>query len=153
MQGVDGHRHIAARDLVFALRARLHAGKALCDRIFDGAVIAELEMQAGMILDRAPVAAEKSLAADEIERPGDPAASAPGHHQEHVIAHGFMDKVEKGAGQIGPPPFARAGILIESPEGLPVLREDFIARQHVDGAAKALGARPLLADRLALSRG
>ena len=65
------HRQIAARQLVFALRAGLDPGQALRDRPVDGLIIAQLEMQEGMILDAAPVAAVKRLAPDEVQRPGD----------------------------------------------------------------------------------
>src|SRR5690606_26141357 len=53
--GLDGF--VAARELVAALRARLDAGKAAFDGRVDGLVIAQLEMQEGLVFEAAPIAA------------------------------------------------------------------------------------------------
>ena len=56
------------------------------DRVVDRLVIAELEMQERVMLDGAPVAAEQSVRADEIDGAGDPAPGALGHHQHDAVA-------------------------------------------------------------------
>ena len=50
-------RQVAARQLVLALRAGLDPREPVRDRVVDGLVVAELEMQERVVLDRAPVAA------------------------------------------------------------------------------------------------
>src|SRR5688572_16782933 len=69
-----GDRAIAARQLVLALRAGLDAGEAAFDGEVDRLVVAELEMQEGMVLEAAPVASVEGVSADEVEGPGDRAA-------------------------------------------------------------------------------
>ena len=59
---IGGGRQVAARDLVLALRAGLDARELVRDRVVDRLVVAELEMQERMVLDRAPVAAEQRVA-------------------------------------------------------------------------------------------
>ena len=71
---VGRDRHVAARELVLALGAGLDARQAVRDRVVDRLIVADLEMQARMMLDRAPVAAVEAIAADEVERAGDVAA-------------------------------------------------------------------------------
>src|SRR6478736_5606508 len=58
VRGVGGPRQVAARDLVLALRAGLDMREAALDGEIDRLVVADLEMQERMMLDRAPVAAE-----------------------------------------------------------------------------------------------
>ena len=71
------------------------------------------------MLDRAPVAAEQRIGADEIDRAGDPAAGPLGHHQQDAVAHALADQREERAREIGPAPFARAGVHVEGEEGVP----------------------------------
>ena len=59
---IGRHRHVAARELVLALRAGLDPGELVLDREIDGLVIAQLEMQERVMLDRAPVAAVERVA-------------------------------------------------------------------------------------------
>ena len=56
------HRQQAARHLVLALRAAFEARVAVGDAPRERLVVAGLEVQAGHVLDRAPVAAEGGLA-------------------------------------------------------------------------------------------
>ena len=76
MGRIGGVRQVAARELVLALGAGLDALEPVRDRIVDRLIVAELEMQERMMLDRAPVAAVERVRADEIDRAGDPAAGA-----------------------------------------------------------------------------
>src|SRR6202045_1727091 len=64
MRRIGGGRHVAAGDLVPALPARLTARELVRDGIVDSLVIAQLEMQERVMLDRAPMAAEQCLRAD-----------------------------------------------------------------------------------------
>jgi hypothetical protein len=64
------HRLIAARQLVLPLRARFHAGEAHGDGRIDGLIIAQLEMQEGLVDQTAPIAAIERVGADEVERAG-----------------------------------------------------------------------------------
>src|SRR5262245_34137672 len=101
MRGLRGYGHIAARELVLSLRARLDPFQLPVDGEIDRLVIADLEMQEGMVLDAAPVAAVERIGADEVDRTGDVAAAAARHHQKDVVAHPFADQREKAAVEIG----------------------------------------------------
>ena len=90
-------RHVAARELVLALRAGLDAGEPARDREVDRLMVADLEMQEGVILDAAPVAAVERVRADEVDRAGDVAAGAPGHHQQDALAPSRSPISEKKA--------------------------------------------------------
>ena len=76
MGRISGVRQVAAREFVLALRAGFDPLEPVCDRIVDRLVVAELEMQKRMVLDRAPIAAIERVGADEIDGAGDPAAGA-----------------------------------------------------------------------------
>jgi hypothetical protein len=54
------HRHVAARQLVFALRASFHHLQPAFDREIDRLMVADLEMQEWVVLDAAPVAAKQA---------------------------------------------------------------------------------------------
>lgn len=47
------------------------------------------------MLDCTPVAAEQRVRADEVDRAGDPAVVAAGHHQQHVLSHGERHRDDK----------------------------------------------------------
>src|SRR3984893_9418825 len=81
MRRIGGLGEIAARDLVLALRAGLDGFQAAPDLKVDGLVIADLEMQERVMFDRAPVAAEQRVGADEIDGARDPAAPALRHDE------------------------------------------------------------------------
>ncbi len=115
-----GDGAIAARELVLALGAGLDALRAMADGVFDRLIIADLEMQKGPLLDRAPVAAVDGVVAEKIDRAGDIAPAAPRHDQQNALGHGRADAVEKVARQIGTAPFARAGVHVEGEERVPM---------------------------------
>ena len=152
MQRPRGHRLVTARQLVRALRPGFDLGQAMADGEVDCLIIAGLEMQAGVVLGAAPIAAIESIAADEVQRPGDPAAVAFAKNQQGVVAHGLVDQVEECAGQIRAPPFPHAGILIKLPEHVPVsgLNRGAGELADRDPVGDRLGALP--ADLLALAR-
>src|SRR5215467_6612578 len=101
---IGGVRQIAARELVLALGAGLDAGEPAVDRIFDRLIVANLEMQERMMLDRAPMAAEQRVVADKVDRPRDETTRALGHDQNRLLRHGLPDQREEFARQIGTPP-------------------------------------------------
>ena len=69
MRRTGRDRPIAARDLVLALRAGLDALVAVPNGEFDRLIIAELEMQEGPMLERAPVAAVERVVAEKLIAP------------------------------------------------------------------------------------
>src|SRR5215469_129301 len=73
MRGVGSVRQISACKLVLALRAGLDDLELALDREVDGLIVADLEMQEVVVLDRAPIAAEQRVRTDEVDSAGDPA--------------------------------------------------------------------------------
>src|SRR5205085_766137 len=84
MEGARRLRQEAARMLVLALRAALEERDAPLDAELDRLVVARLEVQAGHMLDRAPVAPVEGVRTVEVQRGGHAAALALGDHEEHV---------------------------------------------------------------------
>lgn len=121
---MGNHRHIAARQLVLALRAGLDSGKPVRDRPFDGLMVAELEMQKGVILHAAPMASVECDVADEVECAGDRAPVAEGKNQQHALRQTFTKAREEIAREVGLAPFARAGIHVEHEERVPIRFRD-----------------------------
>ena len=80
-------RQVAARELVLALGASFDPPQAVRDRVVDRLIVADLEMQKRVMLDRAPVAAIERIGADEINRARDRAPGAARHHEEHAVGH------------------------------------------------------------------
>src|SRR5687768_2319348 len=74
MGAVRRDRKIAAGELVRALRAGLDRCEAVLDGKGDRLIVANLEMQEGMLLDGAPITSVEGVGADEIERAGNSAA-------------------------------------------------------------------------------
>src|ERR1700754_4889948 len=60
---------------------------AMTSRMSD-LMVANLEMQEGVVFDAAPVAAIERFGADEIDRAGNGAAVAPGHDEQDVRSDG-----------------------------------------------------------------
>ncbi len=110
-------------------------------------------MQERVLLDAAPVAAEQRVRADEVDRAGDVAAVALGHHQQDLVAHLLADDRIERAREIGPAPFARAGLHVELEERVPHAFGEVRAGQPVDGDAVRQRVLALAADGLALARG
>ncbi len=135
-----------------ALRARLDAGQAKRDRRIDRLIIAQFEMQEADVLGAAPIAPVERIATDEIERARHRLVVFEREHQQQRLAHPLLEQVEGVAGEIGRPPFARAGVLIEGPERVPMLGADVIATQLLD-PHRVLRRGAFLAQILALARG
>jgi hypothetical protein len=121
------------------------------DGVVDGLVVAGLEVQEGVALQAAPIAAVESVVALEVERAADRAAIGLGHHQHDLVGHGRSQDVEEGAGQVGRAPLAAAGVHVEGKEGVPVLGLDLLAAQCPHAQALAPHRFAFLADRLALA--
>ena len=66
---MDRHRLVSPRQLVFALRAGLDTRQAMGNRVVDGLMVAQFEMQEGVVFDAAPVAAIDGIGPQEIQRP------------------------------------------------------------------------------------
>ena len=66
MQRMGRARQIAARKLMFTLRARLDACHLVFNCKVDGGVIAEFEMQTVVVFRTAPVPSKKRIAPNEI---------------------------------------------------------------------------------------
>ncbi len=129
---MGGYRHVAARQLVFALRTGFHSFQTLGQREIDRLMVADLEMQKRMILDAAPVPAVKRVRADKVDRTGNIAPLAFRHDQQHVIGHSLADQRIKFPGQIGPAPFTAAGIHVEGEKLVPDVLRQVGTRQPVD---------------------
>ena len=147
------HRGVAAGELVLSLRAGLDALEAAPDREIDGLIVADLEMQERVVLVAAPVPAIERDVADEVDRTGDVASLALGHHQQDALGHTLAEQAEERAVEIGPAPFARAGIRVELVERIPMGRGQVGPGDVLDGDALAQGVAALAPDRLALARG
>src|SRR5688572_33331283 len=65
MRGVGGGRQITAGQLVLALGAGLHALEPVRNGVVDRLVVAELEVQERVVLERSPVAAIEGVGSDE----------------------------------------------------------------------------------------
>src|SRR5579883_1348692 len=153
MRAVGRCRHVAALDLVLALRARLDALQAMRDGEVDRAVVASLEMQEGEIAQTSPVAAIKRIAAEEIERAGDVAAALACHHQHHALGKARAEEVEEAPRQIGRAPFAIGGRAIEAKKRIPMPGLDGFAGERLDLDPAGQRVPPLAPDLLALARG
>src|SRR5262245_10534695 len=71
MRRIGVGRQVAAGEFVLALRPGLDACQPVADGELDGLIVADLEVQAGVVLDRAPVAPIKAIAADQVQGAGD----------------------------------------------------------------------------------
>ena len=81
------HGRVAARQLVGALRAGLDGLQPTLNGKVDGLVVTDLKVQAVVIFNATPVAPIERIAADEVDRTGDPAAIVAHHHQQDVFRH------------------------------------------------------------------
>ena len=110
-------------------------------------------MEEAVLLDATPVAAVERIRACEVERPGYGPPVALDRHQHHRIGHPLAEQAEEGAGEIGHPPLAAAGRLVEGVEGVPVALLDLVSRERPDREAGVRDRLPFPANLLALARG
>src|SRR3546814_20137946 len=96
MRRVGGDGKIAAGELVFALRAGLDAPKPVCQRDIDRLMVVDLEMQEGMTLDAAPVAAVERIGADAVDGAGDIASVALRPHRTGVFCDALAENLLDG---------------------------------------------------------
>ena len=66
--------------------------RLVLDGELDRLIIADLEMQEGVLFEAAPVAAVQGVVADEIDCTGDVAAIALGHHQQDAVGQPLADE-------------------------------------------------------------
>ena len=152
MRAVSLDRQIAAGKLVGALRAGLDARKPVRDRELDGLVVANLEMQERVLLDRPPIAAVERIRADHVQRARHVAPGALGEHQEQPVGHRRPEQAEAAPVEIGRAPFARAGVHVEGEERVPMRLAEVAARDPFDLDAAGHRLAPFLTDRLPLAR-
>ena len=117
---IGGGRQVAAGKLVLALGTGLDPRQLVADGVVDRLVVAELEMQAGVVLDRAPVAAVQAVAADQVERARHRPPIAHGEDQQAAIGHRLAQPGEEFAIEVGPAPLAAARVHVEGEERVPV---------------------------------
>ena len=89
----------------------------------------------------APVAPIEGLTPDKIQRARNRVAVTFRHNKMQIIGHSLVDDRKELPRQIGPAPFARSGILIKGPKGIPVFGADLVSGVAMDRAAKALMAQ------------
>ncbi|MNT51446.1 hypothetical protein D3C72_1884110 [compost metagenome] len=154
VRGARGHRQEATRHLVLALRAAFERAQALGDAEFERLVVGGLEVEARVVLQRAPVAAieraDPRIGIEHDQRAGDVAPVAGRHHQQQVLGHGRADAPEKVQVQIGRRMMLAVGLAIAAVEELPRLIVDLRSAQLPEGDASLRHAAPLRADILAL---
>ncbi len=151
MRGVGGLGQVAARDLVFALCAGLDALQTALDCEVDSLIVADLEVEERVMLDRTPVAAEQRVRSDKIDCARDPFFVALCHHQQHVVGHGIADLRKELAREVRSPPFARAGLHIEFKESIPRIWRDVGASECINSNTIRQRITALATDRLAMA--
>lgn len=147
--GDDGHE--AARQFVLALGAPFKALQAMADGVFDAAVVAQLEVQAIHLLQRAPVAAIQIGAVPQTPTGCNGLPGTIGHEQHAVLAQGLAHLPEKVQVKVGRGAVLQIGLTITTLKKLPVLIGDFICAQGLYGNTGITDLAPLLADFLALA--
>ncbi|MNE52132.1 hypothetical protein D3C80_1467900 [compost metagenome] len=151
MHGMGGDWKITAGKLVFALGTGFDALQPLGKGEVYGLMIADFEMQEGMILDTAPVTAVERITTDKIDRAGDITTIASCHDQQNVIGHAAAYQRIEATGQIWSAPFAAAGIHVESEELIPDILGQVGAGQPVDRNSILQCGAAFLFQRLALA--
>src|SRR5688500_12793931 len=122
-------------------------------RVVDRLIVANLEMQAGLLLERSPIAAVESVGADQVEGPGNMVSGALGHDEQHPLAHPLTEQRKEAAVEVGAAPLSRPRIHIEGEEIVPMRLGNVAAAQPFDGDAALQRVAAFLAERLALSGG
>src|SRR5579862_8958192 len=102
-------------------------------------------MQKRDVFEAAPVSAIKTIAADEIQGPGDPSPLAGGHDQQHLVTHALSEQGKEPSIEIGAPPFAGSGIHVEGEKGVPEVLAQVRAGELSDRQT-SLSFPPLPAD-------
>ena len=122
----DGHQ--AARELVLALCPALEATDAARDAELDRLVVARLEVQAGHVLGRTPVAAVERVGVEHVECRADRHAVAHAEHQHEVVGHRVGDAQEEVEIQVRRRVVPAVRVVVaaheEAPVGVPDLAPD-----------------------------
>ena len=109
---------------MLALGACFDTGKLMGNRVVDGLIIANLEMQKRVMFDRAPIAPVQAIATDDVQRARDVGSIALGHDEQAGLRHRLPKQREKLAIEIRPAPLAIARVRIELKEGIPMRFRD-----------------------------
>src|SRR5581483_4322891 len=120
------------------------------DAEVDGLVIAGLEMHAGHVFGRAPVAAPHRGVVEHVERRAYAYALAPTLHQHEVLRHGPADAMEEVARQVRGRAVRAIRALVAAIEEVPVLGRDLGAQAARERDACLAELAPVLAHLLAL---
>ena len=104
---------------MFALRASLDFFQAMANGKFNGLMIADFKMQKRVMLDRAPMATIKCIAADKVNRSGNRLVVSIGKNQQNFVGHGRAEGGIKIAIEIRPAPFARTCIHVKFKKRIP----------------------------------
>jgi len=151
MKAVSHPWHVPPRQLMWALGAGFDALKLVGDSEFHGLIVAGFKMQAGVMLNGAPVAPVKRTRSDKVERPRDISAMALGENQQRVSWHCLAHQAEELTREIRRTPLARAGVLIELEEGIPVMFAEIRTSDPLEGNPSTDNLFAFLADVFALS--
>ena len=151
MRRVCLHRQQAAGHLVLALGAALEALVALGDAPGQRLVVAGLEVQAGHMLDRAPVApvGHPQLRLQRDQGTGHTLLTAPGGEQQPVLRHGVGHGLEEAAFEVGRGVVGPVGEGVAAVEEVPVVGADLAPLGGAEVQAGLEHAAALLLDLLA----
>ena len=100
MERMRGDGQQSARKLVRALRSALESADAALDAKFDGLVVAGLEMHAGNVFDRAPIAAPQRFVGVHVECRAHGDAVAIAHDEQQMLRHRVGEPIKERAGEI-----------------------------------------------------
>ncbi len=106
MRAVGRLGQVAACQLVLALRSSFHAIKPVGDRIFDGLVVASLEMQKRMVFQAPPIASIQGITANKVERSGNGLSGPLTQDKQYTLCHALSDQAEKFPRQVRLSPFS-----------------------------------------------
>ena len=107
-------------------------------------------MQKRHVAGAAPIAPIEAIRADKVQRARNRPVAIICEEQHNAVLHAFANKVEKRARQIRLPPFARTGILVKYPKGIPVISRN-VRAADLRNTHGGLCSGTLLANGLALA--
>lgn len=140
-------RFEAARDLVFALRARLEACESRLDAVLDALVIAGLEVQAVKVGRGTPVAAVKCIRGPEEDRAGDECSAPESGFHDEGLPESTRRVGKECARQIGLVAVTQEGVAMERIDRVEPLVGKLLTRPGFEPDAH-LGNTPAFASGL-----
>ena len=140
----------AARELVFALRARVEELQAARDAVLDALVIAGLEVQRIFLSRRAPVAAVEPATALEEDRRRNRRARALRHLDDDRAGQRGGDPHQELDVEVVPVAVAQERALGKAEDRVPQAGVDVFAGERAEGDARFLDLAPFALRLLAL---